>query len=92
MDGGLARRKAAAYTNRINADIHASCEIRTHDPTVRASEDSSEDIVLLHKRFFCMSSYTCCPTFFHYLLYTCFSSVQIGLTLYESFSLVEHYH
>jgi hypothetical protein len=46
LDGGSARRKAATYTqdntNRIIAhtNIHASSGIRTHDPSVRASEDS----------------------------------------------------
>jgi hypothetical protein len=48
LDGVSARRKAATYTqgstNSINAhntDIHASSGIRTHDPSVPASEDSS---------------------------------------------------
>jgi hypothetical protein len=42
--GGSARRKAATYiqdnTNRINAhtDIYAWSGIRTHDPSVRASD------------------------------------------------------
>jgi hypothetical protein len=46
--GGSARRKASTYTqnntNRINAhntDIRALSGIRTYDPSVRASEDSS---------------------------------------------------
>jgi hypothetical protein len=43
----IVRRKAATYTqgntNRINAytDIHTSSGIRTHDPSVQVSEDSS---------------------------------------------------
>jgi hypothetical protein len=47
LDGGSAHRKAATYkqnnTNRINAhtDIHALSGFRTHEPSVRASEDSS---------------------------------------------------
>jgi hypothetical protein len=48
LDGGSARHKAYTYkqnnTNRINAhnrDIHALSEIRTHDHSVRAGEDSS---------------------------------------------------
>jgi hypothetical protein len=47
LDGRSARRKAATYTgqhkDRINAhtDIHVLSGIRTHDPSVRASEDSS---------------------------------------------------
>jgi hypothetical protein len=47
LDGGPARRKAATYTEdnkkELNAhtDIHALSGIRTHDPNVRASEDSS---------------------------------------------------
>jgi hypothetical protein len=48
LDGGSARRKASTYTqnstNRINAHntgIHALSSIRTHDPRVQASEDSS---------------------------------------------------
>jgi hypothetical protein len=37
-----ARRKAATYTqNNTNTDIHALSRIRTHDPSIRASEDSS---------------------------------------------------
>jgi hypothetical protein len=42
-----ARRKAATYTQdntyRINVDtdIHALSEIRTHDPSFRANEDST---------------------------------------------------
>jgi hypothetical protein len=41
--GGSARRKAATYTNTEYAqtNIHALRGIRTHDPTVWASEDSS---------------------------------------------------
>jgi hypothetical protein len=47
LDEWWARRKAATYTqentNRINAhtDTHALSEIRTHDPSIRASEDNS---------------------------------------------------
>jgi hypothetical protein len=48
LDGGSARRKAATYTdintNRTkahNADIHTWSTIKTRDPSVRASEDSS---------------------------------------------------
>jgi hypothetical protein len=44
LDGRSARRKAYTYTHRIkvhNTDIHALSGIRTHDPSVRASEDSS---------------------------------------------------
>jgi hypothetical protein len=47
VDQWSARRKAATYTqdntNRINAntDIHALSGIRSDDPSVRASEDSS---------------------------------------------------
>jgi hypothetical protein len=48
LDGESAHRKAANYTrnntNRINAhntDIHALNSIRIHDPSVRASEESS---------------------------------------------------
>jgi hypothetical protein len=49
LDGGSACRKASTYTqkiikHRINAhktDMHALSGIRTHDPSVRASEDSS---------------------------------------------------
>jgi hypothetical protein len=45
LDGGSARRKAATYkqdsTNRINTDIHATSEIRTYDPSIRAGEDIS---------------------------------------------------
>jgi hypothetical protein len=47
LDGGSARRKAATYTqNKTNTekthtDIHASSGIGTHDPSFRASEDSS---------------------------------------------------
>jgi hypothetical protein len=47
FDGRSAHRKASTYTqntNRINAhstDIHALSRIRTHDPSVRSSEDSS---------------------------------------------------
>jgi hypothetical protein len=47
FDGGSARRKAATYTQnntnteQTHTDIHASSGIRTHDPSVRASEDSS---------------------------------------------------
>jgi hypothetical protein len=47
LDGGSARRKAATYTQnntnieQTHTDIHALSEIRTHDPSVRASEDSS---------------------------------------------------
>jgi hypothetical protein len=40
MDGGSARRKAATYTQN-NTNIHASSGIQTHDPSVRAGEDSS---------------------------------------------------
>jgi hypothetical protein len=38
--GGSARRKAATYTNTKQAHtyINALSEIRTHDPSVRASE------------------------------------------------------
>jgi hypothetical protein len=40
--GGSAHRKAATYTeHRINANNHALSGIRTHDPSVRASEESS---------------------------------------------------
>jgi hypothetical protein len=45
LDGGSARRKAATYTvestntEYTNTDIHASSGIRTHDPSVWASED-----------------------------------------------------
>jgi hypothetical protein len=41
-DGGSARR-TGQHNHRINAhtDIHASCGIRTHDPSVCAGEDSS---------------------------------------------------
>jgi hypothetical protein len=45
--GGSAGRKAATYiqnnTNKeqTHTDIHASSGIRTHDPIVRVSEDSS---------------------------------------------------
>jgi hypothetical protein len=43
--GGSARPKAATCTgqrkHRINEDIHALSGIRTHDPSVRASEDIS---------------------------------------------------
>jgi hypothetical protein len=45
LDGGSAQRKAATYTgqhkHRINADIHSLSAIRTHDRSVRASENSS---------------------------------------------------
>jgi hypothetical protein len=45
LDGRSARHKSATYTqnntNRINADINALSGIGTHDPSVRASEDSS---------------------------------------------------
>jgi hypothetical protein len=47
LDGGTARRKAATYTQKntntelTHTDIHASSEIRTHDPSVRAGEDGS---------------------------------------------------
>jgi hypothetical protein len=47
MDGGLARSKAATYTqNNANTeythtDIHSLNGIRTHDPSVRAGEDGS---------------------------------------------------
>jgi hypothetical protein len=47
LNGGSGRRKAATYTrNNINTEqthtyIHALNGIRTHDPSVRASEDSS---------------------------------------------------
>jgi hypothetical protein len=47
VDGGSARRKAATYTQDstnieyTHKDIHASSGIRTHNPNVRASEDSS---------------------------------------------------
>jgi hypothetical protein len=47
LDGESARRKDATYTqnstntNQTHTDIHASNGIRTHDPSVRASEDSS---------------------------------------------------
>jgi hypothetical protein len=47
LDGGSAHLKAAAYTqNNTNTeytytDIHALSGIRIHDPSVRASEDSS---------------------------------------------------
>jgi hypothetical protein len=45
LDGGSARRKAATYTgqhkHRINANIHVSSGIRTHNSGVWASEDSS---------------------------------------------------
>jgi hypothetical protein len=44
LDGGSARRKAATSTqNNTNThtDIHAFSGIRTHDPSIRASEDSS---------------------------------------------------
>jgi hypothetical protein len=47
LDGGSASFKASAYSeqhqHRIkahNTDIHALGEIRTHDPSVRAIEDS----------------------------------------------------
>jgi hypothetical protein len=36
-----AGRKAATYTQNKHTDIHASNGIRTHDPSVRASEDNS---------------------------------------------------
>jgi hypothetical protein len=45
LDGGSARRKASTYaqgnTNRIDARRHVFSGIRTHDPSVRATEDSS---------------------------------------------------
>jgi hypothetical protein len=48
MDEWSVRRKAATYTEdnastewEAHTDIHALREIRTHDPGVRASEDSS---------------------------------------------------
>jgi hypothetical protein len=48
MDRGSARHKASTYTQnntiRINThhtDINASSGTRTHDPSVRASEDGS---------------------------------------------------
>jgi hypothetical protein len=50
LDGGPARRKASTHThnntntkykiNAHNTDIHALSGIRTHDPSVRANEDS----------------------------------------------------
>jgi hypothetical protein len=44
LDGGSARRKATTYTqdntNTERTNIHALSGIRTHDPRVRASEDS----------------------------------------------------
>jgi hypothetical protein len=56
LERGSARRKACTYTqnntNRIkahNTDIHALSGIRTHYPSVRASEDSS----CLRPRGFC---------------------------------------
>jgi hypothetical protein len=42
LDGSSAHRKVASYTqNNTDTDIHASSGIRTHDPSVRAGEDSS---------------------------------------------------
>jgi hypothetical protein len=47
LDGVSARRKASIYTQnntnteQTHTDIHALSGIRTHDPSVRASEDSS---------------------------------------------------
>jgi hypothetical protein len=43
LDGGSACRKAPTYTNtdQTQTYIHALNRIRTHDPSVRASEDSS---------------------------------------------------
>jgi hypothetical protein len=48
LDGGSARCKAATYTQNNkhtlkahDTDIHAFSSIRTHDPSVRAREDSS---------------------------------------------------
>jgi hypothetical protein len=47
LDEVSSRRKASTYTQnntnteKIHTDIHASIEIRTYNPTVRASEDSS---------------------------------------------------
>jgi hypothetical protein len=44
FDNGSARCKASLPAHRINAhntDIHALSRIRTHDPSVRASEDTS---------------------------------------------------
>jgi hypothetical protein len=42
MDGGSAPSQGhCLHGHRINADIHAFSGIQTHDPSVRASEDSS---------------------------------------------------
>jgi peptide methionine sulfoxide reductase MsrA len=47
LDRGSAHRKASTYTQnntnteRTHTDIHDLSEIQTHDPSVRASEDSS---------------------------------------------------
>jgi hypothetical protein len=42
LDGGSDRRKAATYTqNNTNTDIHALGGTRTHDSSVRTSEDIS---------------------------------------------------
>jgi hypothetical protein len=47
LEGGSARRKAAAYTQNstkteyTHTDIHASSGARTHDTSVQAGEDSS---------------------------------------------------
>jgi hypothetical protein len=41
LDGGLASRKAATYTQNKHTDKNASSGIRTHDPSVRAGEDGS---------------------------------------------------
>jgi hypothetical protein len=47
MDGGSECRKDATYlqnntnTEQTHTDIHASSGIRTHDPSVRESEDGS---------------------------------------------------
>jgi hypothetical protein len=48
LDGGSARRKASTLykTNAHNTYIHALSGIRTHDPSVRASKDSSCLIVI----------------------------------------------
>jgi hypothetical protein len=50
LGGGSARRKATTYTqDSINPDMHASSGIRTHDPSVRAGEESS----CLRRRDYC---------------------------------------
>jgi hypothetical protein len=70
VDGGSAGRKASTYTqDTTNTDIHALSAIRTHDPSVRASEDS----LYIRRRGYC----DCTANSFPFTLYRTVSKFLI---------------